>query len=85
MFEQPVPHKEGEQNLRLRNEMQLALVERYYGFTSREKRAEWFEQHAADFGVLVKSDPSLLQRFANDREAALAEAESKLYARKESV
>jgi hypothetical protein len=61
------------------NAMQVALAERYFGFASDETVARWVERYSAAFREIIRRDPSLVERFASDREAALGEAEAALH------
>jgi len=66
--------------LRRSNEMQVALVNRRYGFTSNEAAEEWIGQYAGPFHKLVvEQHPEIVERFATDPDAALAAAEELLY------
>ncbi|MSU55620.1 MAG: hypothetical protein EXS46_03750 [Candidatus Taylorbacteria bacterium] len=65
--------------LRLRNKMQLDLADAFYGFESDDKRMEWIEKYSRDFGVLVKSNPEILEHYKNNPREAIERAGRILY------
>jgi len=68
------------ERLRLHNQMQMALVRKFFGFKpSNEQIMKWIEEYSAAFRRLVQERPELLDEFQQEQDAALAKAEAALY------
>lgn len=65
--------------LKIRNAIQIELARRSIGFVDDEKFTEWIKKYSKTFGDIVDNDPSLISRYATDREKVIDEIEEMLY------
>ncbi|MDP3996548.1 MAG: hypothetical protein Q8P86_02550 [bacterium] len=78
-----------DERVKLRKLMQVAMAEKFYGFSSGEKLLEWIDKYPKDFGDTIDSLQSeknidLVAIYKNDPERALLLAEDTLYAKQPS-
>jgi|GEM_PF-7063372 hypothetical protein len=66
-------------NLKVTNEMQVALADRFFGFGDDEKRLEWVEKHSKRFREVITNYPELPDLYLQDSDRALEQLEALLY------
>ncbi len=64
---------------KIKNEMQVKLALRLYGFGSDEKVNEWINEYSEKFRQIMEESPEILAEYAKDSEEALSKVEKMLY------
>lgn len=69
---------------RISMDLQRALIERRYGFTSDEYATKWIEEFSTLFRDFIESHPELVQEYKTNPESALSKIEEGIYVRHEA-
>lgn len=82
-FQQRTPEREiSRDELRVRNQMELKLCARRFGFDPTEEQVtSWIDQFGAPFGEHIEAHPELFAQYERDPDGTLDAIEEVMYSK----